>query len=132
MESIIRPVIMVESTRSVMRLEALGYPVVSPMGHSVSERQCELLVSRKVERSSRTLTGSWVSPKSVPILSRRFYVLAPRATDGFKPHKASEVEPEKLTTGRAQQIAKRRPLITGRSFPVSGCKRAKSPIADRR
>jgi DNA primase len=101
MESVIRPVIIVESYWSVMRLHALGYPIISPMGHLVSERQCELLASRKVEKVIVLFDGDEAGElgitESVPLLSRWFYVRAPQVPNAFKPHKASEAELEKLT-----------------------------------
>ena len=101
MESVVRAAIVVESYWSVMRLHALGHPVVSPMGHSVSERQCELLASRGVEKVIVLFDGDEAGElgiaDSVPLLSRRFYVHAPPVPNGFKPHKASEAELEKLT-----------------------------------
>lgn len=87
MDSVIRPVFLVENYWSVMRLHALGYRAVSPMGHSVSERQCELLASRKVEKVIVLFDGDEAGELgitgSVPVLSRRFYVRVPRAPMGL-------------------------------------------------
>ena len=101
MESVRRPAIIVESYWSAMRLHSLGYPVVSPMGHSISEEQCKLLASRRVEKVIVLFDGDEAGElgikESVPILSRWFYVLAPVVPAGFKPHKASDEQIAKLT-----------------------------------
>ena len=89
-------VYMVESYFSVFKLHELGLPVVSPMGHSVSEEQCELLASLGVDEVIVLFDGDEAGAQglheSLPHLAQYFYVHAPAVPEGFKPHKASEEE----------------------------------------
>ena len=91
-----KKVVMVESYFSVFRLHELGTPVVSPMGHSLSETQCKLLVAYGVENIVVLFDGDTAGAQgiaeSVPLLSRYFFVHAPAVREGFKPHKATEEE----------------------------------------
>ena len=91
-----KKVVMVESYFSVFRLHELGTPAVSPMGHSVSEAQCELLVAHCVESIVVLFDGDEAGEQgiaeSVPLLSRYFFVHAPAVRESFKPHKANEEE----------------------------------------
>jgi DNA primase len=89
-----KEVVMVESYFSVFRLHELGTPVVSPMGHSVSEDQCKLLAACGVERVLVLFDGDEAGEQgiaeSVPLLSRYFYVHSPKVSETFKPHSASD------------------------------------------
>lgn len=93
-------IVMVESYFSVFRLHELGTPVVSPMGHSVSEAQCKLLAAHGVENIvvlfDGDVAGAQGIVESVPLLSRYFFVHAPPVREGFKPHNATEKELREL------------------------------------
>ena len=94
-------VFLVESYFSVFKLHGLGLPVVSPMGHSVSEEQCELLASIGVDEAILLFDGDEAGAQglreSLPLLAQYFYIHAPVVHDGFKPHKASDEEIIDLT-----------------------------------
>lgn len=89
-------VFLVESYFSVFKLHELGLPVVSPMGHSVSEEQCETLASIGVDEVILLFDGDEAGAQglceSLPLLAQYFYVHAPVVPVGFKPHKASDEE----------------------------------------
>lgn len=89
-------VFLVESYFSVFKLHELALPVASPMGHSVSEQQCELLASLGVDEVIVIFDGDEAGAQglreSLPLLAQYFYVHAPAVPDGFKPHKASDEE----------------------------------------
>lgn len=89
-------VYMVESFFSVFKLHGLGLPVVSPMGHSVSEEQCELLAAIGIDEVIVLFDGDEAGAQglaeSLPLLTQYFYVHAPVVPVGFKPHKASDEE----------------------------------------
>lgn len=84
-------VVLVESYWSVFKLHELGIPAVSPMGHSVCQRQCELLAARGVKEVVILFDGDDAGAQgiveSAPPLARHFYVHAPAVPDGFKPHR---------------------------------------------
>jgi DNA primase len=99
MEERTEPVVIVESYWSAMRVHELGFPVVSAMGHSVSPMHCELLAARNVRSVVVLFDGDEAGEEglaeSLAVLSRSFYVHAPRVPDGFKPHK---MRPDELRT----------------------------------
>ncbi len=85
-------VVIVESYFSVFKLHVLGIPVVSSMGHSVSEAQCALLKDRGCEfvylLFDGDLGGAQGIADSAPLLARQFFVNAPPVPVGFKPHRS--------------------------------------------
>lgn len=89
-------VYVVESYFSVFKLHELGLPVVSPMGHSVSEAQCDLLANLGVDEVIVLFDGDEAGAQgvaeSLPLLAQYFYVHAPVVPVGFKPHRASDDE----------------------------------------
>lgn len=93
-------IVMVESYFSVFRLHEGGTPVVSPMGHSVSEQHCELLKSHGTSEVVVLFDGDGGGMQglleSIPLLAQYFYVHAPRVSDGFKPNRAAEKELQEL------------------------------------
>lgn len=93
-------VYMVESYFSVFKLHELGLPVVSPMGHSVSEEQCELLATIGVDEVIVLFDGDEAGAQglaeSLPLLAQYFYVHTPAVPAGFKPHRVSDEEIQDL------------------------------------
>ena len=93
-------VYMVESYFSVFKLHELGLPVVSPMGHSVSEAQCDLLASIGVDEVILLFDGDEAGAlgvaESLQLLAQYFYVHAPAVPAGFKPHRVSDEEIQDL------------------------------------
>jgi DNA primase len=89
-------VVLVESFFSVFKLHELGVPVVSSMGRALSERHCELLKARGVERVVLLFDGIDASDEGlaigVKILAKYFYVYAPIVAGDFKPHRAQNAE----------------------------------------
>jgi DNA primase len=87
-------VVLVESYFSVFRLHELGIPVVSPMGHVVSEEHCVLLEKRGIERVTLLFDGDAAGAqgiaRSLPVLARLMFVRAPKVPDGFRPDECPE------------------------------------------
>jgi DNA primase len=96
--------VLVEGYWSTIRLHALGVPVVSPMGWSVSPEQIALLQGRGVRSVTLLLdgdkTGYEARERLVPELAGSFFVYAPRLPEGEKPDALGESELLKLVGDR--------------------------------
>ena len=87
-------VVVVESYWSVLRLHALGVPVVSPMGRSISKHQVVLLQ----EHGARFITimfdgdepGRRATEATLPLLAPSFFVHAVEMPVGTKPHNVDD------------------------------------------
>ena len=88
--------VLVEGYWSTMRLHALGVPVASPMGWSVSPEQVALLCDRGVRFLTLLLDGDDAGRRArervVPDLAAAFFVRAPLLPDGQKPDTVPEAE----------------------------------------
>ena len=88
--------VLVEGYWSTMRLHALGVPVASPMGWSVSPEQVALLHERGVRFLTLLLDGDDAGRRArervVPDLAAAFFVRAPLLLDGQKPDTVPEPE----------------------------------------
>jgi len=93
-------VVLVEGYWSAIRLHALGIPVASLMGWSVSPEQIALL--RKLGIRFVTLlldgheTGRRGRERVLPELSRSFFISAPLLPDGEKPDTLPEQQLREL------------------------------------
>jgi len=92
--------VLVESYFSVFRLHALGVPVVSTMGTSVSEEQGKLLRAAGISSCTVLLDGDEAGHKAgekmVADLARSFFVHWAEVPRGTKPHNMDEGELAKL------------------------------------
>jgi DNA primase len=90
------PVILVESFFSVVKMYPL-YPVISPMGRSLSERQIELLKDGGVSSVIILFDGDDPGRAAVTTVGRQllaegFKVSAPVVPEDFKPHRRTPEE----------------------------------------
>lgn len=97
------PVVLVESFFSVVKLWP-DYPVVSPMGRSLSERQIELLSAAGVSSIVILFDGDDPGRQAVTTVGRQllatgFTVSAPVVLEDFKPHRCPRVELHRLLNG---------------------------------
>lgn len=90
-----RPVLVVESFFSTIKLHvATDYPVVSPMGRSLSDTQLTLLKAGGVRRVMLLFDGDDPGRAAVATVGRQllaadFEVTAPVVPEDFKPHRCS-------------------------------------------
>jgi DNA primase len=88
--------VLVEGYWSTFRLHALGVPVASPMGWSVSPEQIRLLQGRGVRFLTVLLdgakTGYEARERLLPELASTFFVFAPQLPEGEKPDTLGEPE----------------------------------------
>ena len=88
--------VLVEGYWSTIRLHALGVPVASPMGWSVSPEQLALLQGRGLRFLTVLLdgddTGRRARERVLPDLARAFFVRAAVLPDGEKPDTLPEPE----------------------------------------
>ena len=88
--------VVVEGYWSTIRLHALGVPVVSPMGWSISPEQLALMQGRGVRFLTVLLdgddTGRRARERVLPELANSFWVRAPLLPDGQKPDTLPEAE----------------------------------------
>ena len=88
--------VLVEGYWSAIRLHALGVPVVSLMGWSVSDEQVALLLARGIKRVTLLLDGDEVGrngrEKVLPALSSAFFVHSPLLPEGEKPDTLPEAD----------------------------------------
>lgn len=90
------PVVLVEGFFSVVKLFP-AYPVVSPMGRSLSARQTELLKSGGVTSVVVLFDGDDPGRTAVTTVGRQllaegFHVMAPVVREDFKPHRCTSDE----------------------------------------
>lgn len=91
-----RPVVLVESFFSTIKLHvATDYPVVSPMGRSLSDTQLSLLKTGGVRRVMLLFDGDDPGRAAVATVGRQlltagFEVTAPVVPEDFKPHRFRE------------------------------------------
>jgi DNA primase len=82
-------IVLVEGYWSAIRLHALGIPVASLMGWSVSPEQIALLREHGIRFVTLLLDGDETGRRGrervLPELSRSFFVSAPLLSDGEKP-----------------------------------------------
>lgn len=107
-----RPVVVVESFFSTVKLHvATDYPVVSPMGRSLSDDQLTLLKTGGVGRVMLLFDGDDPGRAAVVTVGRQLLaagleVTAPVVPEDFKPHRCSEEEIKSLL---ASGVVRHRP-----------------------
>jgi DNA primase len=99
--------VLVEGYWSTIRLHALGVPVASPMGWSVSPEQTALLQDRGIRFLTLLLdgddTGRRARERVLPDLASSFFVFAPLLPDGQKPDALPEAELLDLVSDRGDR-----------------------------
>lgn len=99
-----RPVVVVESFFSTIKLHvATDYPVVSPMGRSLSDDQLMLLKAGGVRRIMLLFDGddpgrAAVTTVGRQLLAAKLEVTAPVVPEDFKPHRATAEDLKALLT----------------------------------
>ena len=93
-EGFSKPLILVESFFSVLRLHRLGYPVVSPMGRSLSEQQIARLQEAGVVEIILLFDGDDPGRQAVITIGRNLLTAgiacsAPIVAENFKPHRCT-------------------------------------------
>ena len=101
---IAKPVVLVESFFSVVKLHGLGYRVASPMGHALSPEQIDLLLEAGVENVILLFDGDDAGRKALTQAGRDLVdagiaAVAPCVAADFKPHRASADEFRALLSG---------------------------------
>lgn len=87
--------ILVESFLSVVKLHTWKYPVVSPMGRSLSKNQIEMIVAENYDEVILLLDGDDPGRAAVTTVGRQLldagvHTTAPIVPIDFKPHRVSE------------------------------------------
>ena len=92
-----RPLVIVESYFSVVKLHGMEVPCVSPMGRTLSETQLSLLKGAGIKQVTLLFDGDDPGRTAIitagrQLLAADLAATAPVVPEGFKPHKASAEE----------------------------------------